>query len=139
MANEIDVFTLCMTHAHVDRWLRTQIARALNESDLTMMEWLLLSSVQKNKTEGLTVSQMAKLLGVTLPQVTALTQQLLKKELLKQVVESQDRRSRRLYVSPAGEKLCDQAQRQIEEAMQAPNKLPLLDNYRQIMSALVEA
>jgi len=139
MAKEIDVFTLCMTHAHVDRWLRTQIAKALENCSLTMMEWLLLSSVQKNKDEGLTVSQMAKLLGVTLPQVTALTQQLLKKELLKQVVESQDRRSRRLYVSPAGEKLCNEAQQQIEEAMQSAHKVPLLDSYRQIMSALVEA
>ncbi len=135
----IDVQTLCMTHTKADRWLRTQLSKALEESGLTMMEWLLLTSICKSKEAGLTVSEIAELLGVTLPQITALTQQLLKKGLIKQSVEPADRRSRRLCTSAEGQRLAAAAQQRVAAAIENASSAPILLKYKQLLAALVES
>jgi DNA-binding MarR family transcriptional regulator len=134
----LDAHTLFMTHTQVDRWLRLQIGRALEATNLTMMEWLLLMSVRKHAKKGLTITGVAELLGVSLPQVTALTQQLLKKQLLTQQIERQDRRSRRLCISAKGEKLSDQALHEVELLLNDLSEAPEVRGYKHLLTRLVD-
>lgn len=138
MAKSLDVHTLCMTHARVDRWLRTHISNALEDSQLTMMEWLLLMSIHKHEKEGLIITEIAELLGVSLPQVTALTHQLLNKKFLKQQVERQDRRSRRLCITPEGSVVSRAAARKLEGVVNNISEAPQLRSYRQLLARLVQ-
>lgn len=134
-----DVYELCLVHTQFDRWVRSQISQALDGTELTMMEWLLLVSINKNQDEELSVTEAAELLGVSLPQVTALTQQLVKKDLISLEVESEDRRSRRLRISSRGQVLCTTALRHIEEAVEEDMKdSTQLKTYRRLLSAMVD-
>jgi DNA-binding MarR family transcriptional regulator len=93
--------------------LRLVVAKQLVEFDLTMMEWLLLATVCAGPKEGMTMTSVAEALDVTLPQITALTNSLVKTKLVRQKVSSQDRRSRRLTCTISGRRLI----MRVEEAM----------------------
>jgi DNA-binding MarR family transcriptional regulator len=101
----ITMYEACLLHSRADRTLRLIVAKQLEQYNITMMEWLLLGSVQNGPKEGVTMSSVAATLDVTLPQVTALTTGLTKNKLVKQKISRQDRRSRRLTMTPAGKKL----------------------------------
>lgn len=105
LPEQITMYEACLLHSRADRTLRLIVAKQLDQYKITMMEWLLLGSVQKSQKEGVTMSSVAARLDVTLPQVTALTTGLTKNKLVKQKISRQDRRSRRLTVTPAGNKL----------------------------------
>jgi DNA-binding MarR family transcriptional regulator len=81
------------------------VGRELDAFNLSMMEWLLLATVGNGPIEGMTMSEVATRLDVTLPQVTALMNDLVKQKYLKQKVSTSDRRSRRLVCTPEGKRL----------------------------------
>lgn len=112
------MYEACLLHSRADRALRVMVSRQLERFDLTMMEWLLMGVVNYGPGEGLTMSSVASTLDVTLPQVTALTASLIKAKLLKQKVSRQDRRSRRLFTTPACKRLLDEIEAAIKGAMQ---------------------
>ncbi len=101
----INAYNFSLLHTQTDRWVRLQIAQALERSSLTMMEWLLLQAVNKQQATGLTITAAADLLGVSLPQITALTHRLQERELLTLSVSTEDRRSRYLQITDAGKSL----------------------------------
>ncbi len=86
------------------------MSKQLEQSQVTMMEWLLMGVVCHGPKQGITMSDAAGTLDVTLPQVTALTAGLTKSKLLKQKISRQDRRSRRLICTPAGKQLLDETE-----------------------------
>jgi DNA-binding MarR family transcriptional regulator len=90
------------------------MSRQLESFNVTMMEWLLMGVVCQGPKQGMTMTDAATTLDVTLPQVTALTAGLTKAKLLKQKVSRQDRRSRRLICTTTGKQL-------LEETEQAAN------------------
>lgn len=93
---QLNMYKACLLHSQMDRNLRLIASRHLVEFNLTMMQWLLLEAVCASSRKGLTMSESAEILGVTLPQVTALSNELMKAKMLKQKVSTKDRRSRRL-------------------------------------------
>lgn len=103
----ITMYEACLLHSRADRTLRLIVAKQLEQYHITMMEWLLLGSVQQGPKEGVTMSSVAATLDVTLPQVTALTTRLSKNKFVKQKISRQDRRSRRLTMTPLGKKLLE--------------------------------
>ncbi|HTE58020.1 MAG TPA: MarR family transcriptional regulator [Verrucomicrobiae bacterium] len=107
----------CLLHSRADRALRVVVSRQLEQFDVTMMEWLLMSVVCNGPKEGMTMSAVASALDVTLPQVTALTASLTKSKLVKQKVSRQDRRSRRLICAPSGKRLVEETESAINKAM----------------------
>lgn len=113
----ITMYQALLLHSRADRALRMVVARQLEKSNITMMEWLLMGTVQQGPEEGMTMSAVAGALDVTLPQVTALTANLTKLKLIKQKVSRQDRRSRRLVGTSAGEKLLGVIEEEIESAI----------------------
>lgn len=113
----ITMYEALLLHSRADRALRMVVAKQLERSNVTMMEWLLMGTVQQGPKEGMTMSAVASALDVTLPQVTALTANLTKLKLIKQKVSRQDRRSRRLVGTSAGNKLLSTVEEEVEKAM----------------------
>lgn len=93
----------------MDRSFRTIVGRALEPGSITMMQWLLLSIVCEGPPAGITMSTAARTLDVTLPQVTALTNELLKDKLIKQKTQSYDRRTRLISATTKGSKVIEQS------------------------------
>lgn len=115
--NTVTMYEACLLHTRADRTLRLILAKELEQFDITMMEWLLLGTVQQGPKEGVNMSSLASTLDVTLPQVTALTTGLLKQKLVKQKISRQDRRSRRLIITNAGKKLLSAVEDDARDAL----------------------
>lgn len=112
------MYEICLLHAQSDRALRAMIAEKLNGMNITMMEWLLLGVVTSGKSSGLTMSEIAEALHVTLPQVTALVNKLLPLKLIKQKSASTDRRSRVVTITSKGQLTLDDANKTLDKAME---------------------
>lgn len=108
---------ICLLHARSDRALRALVAEQLAKSNITMMEWLLLGVVSGGSGQGMTMSEIAKELHVTLPQVTALVNKLLPLKLIKQKTASNDRRSRRVTATSKGQSSLEDSNKLLDEAM----------------------
>lgn len=112
---EVKLYETCLTHAWADRALRSFIAKELEQYDVTLMEWLMLSVVCNAEGEGLSMSAVAKELDVTLPQVTALTNKLLQQKLIEQQVQSHDRRARHVFPTAKGRDVWQSVERSMSE------------------------
>ncbi len=135
---DFDAHSFLLSHAQTDRWLRTQFAQALEATDLTMMEWLLLTTLSKYDKTGQTVTEVAEKLAVSLPQITALTQELIKKQLIEQHVERHDRRSRRLLITTKGKAVCDKGCEKVNSALEQISDAPQLHSYKQFLGHLLD-
>lgn len=111
------MYEICLLHAQSDRALRAMIAERLDSMNITMMEWLLLGVVSRGKSTGLTMSEIADALHVTLPQVTALVNKLLPLKLIKQKSASTDRRSRVVTITSKGQLTLDDSNKTLDSAM----------------------
>lgn len=105
----MNMYDICLLHARSDRALRSAIAARLEESRITMMEWLLLGVVSAGPEKGSSMSDIAKALHVTLPQVTALVNKLLPLKLIRQKSASIDRRSRLVSLTSKGQLIFDES------------------------------
>lgn len=112
------MYEICLLHAQSDRALRAMIAERLENMNITMMEWLLLGVVSRGKSTGLTMSEIAEALHVTLPQVTALVNKLLPLKLIKQKSASSDRRSRVVTITNKGQLTLEDANKTLDNAME---------------------
>lgn len=110
----ISMYEACLLHSKADRALRVTVSHQLEEYGLSMMEWLLLATICRGNKDGVTMSEAASALSVTLPQVTALMNGLVKKKLIKQKVSSQDRRSRRLTCTAQGKRTAEDIDMKLE-------------------------
>lgn len=109
------IYELCLSHSRADRELRTKIADLLEPQQLTMMQWLLLKTISGQK-HGLSMSEIAGTLGITLPQVTALLTNLAERRIAKLKTQRRDRRSRHAVLNAKGEAVLESADKQLEEA-----------------------
>lgn len=114
--SELTMYQACLYHANADRNLRSVVSRHLERFGVTRMEWLLLAAVS-NKPSGMHMSAIADLLNVSLPQVTALANGLLKSELVIQKVEPRDRRSRSLAATRRGKDLIKKIELSMRDAL----------------------
>lgn len=112
----MNMFNVCLLHSKADRALRMAVARELESYGVTMMQWLLLSTVNRS-TGGMRMSELAAALDVTMPQITALMNDLVERKLAKQKINSTDRRSRRLMVTSLGKRQLEQLEPAVDEGM----------------------
>lgn len=135
----MNMYELCLLHARSDRALRGIIASRLEKLNITMMEWLLLGVIKKGSTKGLSMSDIAQSLHVTLPQVTALVNKLLPLKLVKQKSANADRRSRLVSLTSKGELVLEEAQTLLEATYsELLGSLPLdeVEGYTKTLSKL---
>lgn len=112
----MNMYEICLLHARSDRALRAKVAGLLESSKITMMEWLLLGVVAGGSNKGMTMSEIAQSLHVTLPQVTALVNKLLPLKLIRQKSASNDRRSRLVTLTSKGELVLDENKKLLDAA-----------------------
>lgn len=110
----MNMYELCLLHARSDRALRGSIATRLETLNITMMEWLLLGVIKRGNGKGMSMSDIAQSLHVTLPQVTALVNKLLPLRLIKQKSANVDRRSRLVSLTSKGELILEEADSLLE-------------------------
>ena len=111
------MYEACLLHARADRALRLVVAKQLERFKITMMEWLLLGVVCGSSDKGLSMSNIAAALDVTLPQVTALVSNLVKHRYVKQKTQAHDRRSRHVTATTRGKVLLGDVEDHINNAM----------------------
>lgn len=117
------MYELCLIQIRADRALRLVVAKQLEAYELDMMEWLALGVVSTNPAYGLGMSEVAAILGVSLPQVTALASRLMELKLIRQEVLLSDRRGRQLIITPKGKRTVGR----LEETMAAGLRLWVKD------------
>jgi DNA-binding MarR family transcriptional regulator len=113
----LSMYQACLLHSRADRALRVMVSHKLEEYKLSMMEWLLLATVCEGPINGLTMTDVASKLTVTLPQVTALMNDLVRQKLIKQKVSTSDRRSRRLLCTLQGKRIVTKIEQSLKTAM----------------------
>lgn len=112
--NDMTIYEICLLHSQSDRVLRLVIAKELEPYNITMMQWLLLATTASGSANGTRMTELSESLNVTMPQITALMNDLTKKNLVKQKINSADRRSRRLMVTKQGKDLVSKATKALE-------------------------
>lgn len=115
--NVPDMYELCLMHARADRAMRSVVSKQLEPYGLTMMEWLALGVVSAAPKNGLSMSKVAGMLDVTLPQVTALVNGLIESNFVKQKVLSSDRRGRQVLSTVKGRRALGKLESLIAVAM----------------------
>lgn len=113
----MNVSQIILLHSRADRLMRSLVDECIDEYDLTLMEWLLLSVVQGGPKEGLSMSAVSRELDVTLPQVTALMTSVVKKKLIKLKTQRKDRRSRHALLTNKGEQTLANVENRVESAL----------------------
>ncbi len=111
------MYELFLTHSRGDRELRTVVNNQLEPIRITLMQWLLLGVVASGPKQGVSMSDIANTLGITLPQVTALMTELSKGRYVKLKTQKHDRRSRHALLTPKGDDLFHEAEKNIESAL----------------------
>ena len=111
------MYEACLLHSKSDRQLRLVVSRELEPYGITMMQWLLLVTVSKGPNAGMRMTELSEELDVTMPQITALMNDLVSQKLAKQKINSTDRRSRRLSVTSAGKKLLEEIDGSVDNAL----------------------
>ncbi|HSX23481.1 MAG TPA: MarR family transcriptional regulator [Candidatus Saccharimonadales bacterium] len=112
------MYELCLSHVRADRTMRAAIGKQLESYQLTMMEWLALGVVLAEPKDGVSMTQIAETLDVTLPQVTALVGNLLKLKLIKQKTLARDRRGRQVTLTLKGRRTLRKLEDTISHTMQ---------------------
>lgn len=113
----LTIFEIGLLHSKADRAFRLTIAGQLEPYGITMMQWLLLATVSRGPDTGTKMSDLAAALSVTMPQITALMNDLTKMKLVKQKINQSDRRSRRLIATPQGNKLVEKLEPEVDKGM----------------------
>lgn len=111
------MYEACLLHSKSDRLLRLVVSRELEPYGITMMQWLLLMTVSKGPHAGMRMTELSEELDVTMPQITALMNDLVEQKLAKQKINSTDRRSRRLSITGTGKKRLEEIDGSIDRAL----------------------
>jgi DNA-binding MarR family transcriptional regulator len=111
------MYEWCLMHARADRAMRTLVSERLAKQNLSIMEWLALNVVKAGPKEGVSMSQIADILDVTLPQVSALVNSLIKLNLVKQRVLVSDRRGRQVTPTLRGKRHLQKLENELSQAL----------------------
>ncbi len=128
-------------HTRADRNLRGVVAKRLETQQLTIMEWLALGAVSEGSKTGLSMSEIASKLSVTLPQVTALVTGLSDRKLTKQKVLASDHRSRQVSATLKGKRLLSKLETAVSKDVRLLTKdIPedYLRSYKLVIQQLSE-
>lgn len=101
----VTAYQACLVHARADRNFRGLVANALHPFGLTKNEWLLLAVVSEAPDIGYGMKELADMLDVGMPHVTALLTKLDTQKLVIQKSVPEDKRRRFLLVTKKGSKL----------------------------------
>lgn len=116
-ANLVTMYENYLHHSRTNSAIRLMVSTCLNTYRITLMEWLLLGTVNFGPPHGLNMSSLARALEVTMPQVTVLKSHLLELKLVKQRADKHDRRNQYLLITGKGKSLLEKIEDNMSEAM----------------------
>ena len=93
----------------INQLATTRLNRVLNELDLPMAQFTLLTHFSNNPALGWTVTHLAVVMEANQPAMTKTVQRLLKKGFLRMVQEHKDKRIKCFYLTADGQKRLEQA------------------------------
>jgi DNA-binding MarR family transcriptional regulator len=93
----------------INQLATTRMNRALNELDLPMAQFVLLTHLSNDPQKGWTLTRLANALEVNQPAMTKTTQRLLKKGFLRMETDPSDKRVRVFFPTDEGLKSLAQA------------------------------
>ncbi len=139
--SELTMYQACLLHSRADRTLRGVVTSHLEQFKITRMEWLLLAAIVESDSKALSMTDLAQILSVSLPQVTALVTNLLKDGLVKQREAKHDRRSRFVSASAKGRTLISKIEMSMRNTLRewlADIPRPQLEVYMLTVKQLAE-
>ncbi len=104
-------------HSRTNNALKIIIARALEGLEITFQEWIVMKSIVDNEQSEVTVSSLAEMFDMNMPQTAVLIKSLIKRNLVRQKVSLKDRRVKYLSCSRRGIKLVYDGDQAIQHAM----------------------
>lgn len=107
-----EAYQIALLHTKAYRILRQEIATLLTPFSVTMLEWVLLCSLDLEN--GIRLSQVAQKIGVEAPLISQLIRTLQEKGLIKLSPDKEDKRAKRLVLTINGMKLVTDSNRQLE-------------------------
>lgn len=121
------------------RVLQNHLTQALKAFDLSIPEWKLLGQLCDSGKSR--VADLAKMLDVDPPHITALVNDLEKKLLVKKIPSVQDKREVHINITTKGIKVVEKTEPTIRQAMKRILKgisIPELMIYMRVLNAIVK-
>lgn len=117
--SELTMYEACVLHSRAERVLKSIVSSHLEVWKLTRMEWLVLATLgtRDNRHQGLTMTEVAEVLDVTLPQLNALTSKLIAMNYMKQTQSGSDKRIKVLQVTKTGHNAITALEKDMRNAM----------------------
>lgn len=109
-------YTVMLAKIRAFRATKDVIAKSLNVFDVTIMQWLFLGVIAKEKGNT-TSAAVAHELNVSTPLVTRFTQQLLEKKLIEITPDEQDKRTKHITLTRSGSVLLEKSEPVVREAL----------------------
>ncbi len=109
-------YTVMLAKIRAFRATKDVIATSLKTFDVTIMQWLFLGVIAKEKGST-TSAAIAVELNVSTPLVTRFTQQLLKKQLITITPDEQDKRTKHITLTANGARLLDDSEPVVRDAL----------------------
>lgn len=119
------------------RTLRVRVANCLEQHDLIPTHWSLIGAVYGNK-DGITVSDAANLLGVTMPLITVMVDHLESKGLIQRVANVSDGRSKLLKKTKQGTKQVAIIEAELSKRL-APLLIGISEEQLKVFGAVLDA
>ena len=110
-----EAYQVALLHTKAYRVLRQEIAALLVPYQVTMLEWVLLCSLDLE--QGIRLSQVAEYIGVEAPLISQLIRTLQEKGLVKLSADKDDKRAKRLVLTVNGLKLVTESNLQLEDEL----------------------
>ena len=138
---QLSAFEMSVAMSRADRHIRTLISQQLKPLKLSLMQWLVLGTVVITTEESIAMGAVAQLLGISLSQVTSLSNYLLDMRMLRQKTDRTDHRSRRLQATTRGRAIHYDAESAINVALQQwlqPIPANYLVFYNRVLQTMAE-
>lgn len=113
---------LLLTQVRADRALRVLVSKRIESQRITMMEWLTLGVISSSPKKGLSMTNIANQLDVTLPQVTVLVAGLLQLKYAKQQTLARDHRGKQVMITLKGRRVLSKLDSSIAKTMRRHTK-----------------
>lgn len=112
-----DIANWFILHNRTGNAFKLVVARALDDFELSVLEWVILSRIASDETGEYTITKIAEDFDINVPQATVLIKALAKRSLVRQKVSAKDRRVKFLSCSRRGMKLAYDAEQAVQHAM----------------------
>lgn len=112
----LKTYRIGLLHNKANRIFRSELSGTLKEFDLSLPEWILLGTLCDQ--DNLRFLDIAKLLDIDPPFVTALVDKLVKKELVERAENDKDKRVKKILLTQKGRSLVPEIEERLKKRVE---------------------